>query len=69
MRFYYALYGRDYKSGIIKEFKAIKFSDSIIIIDSEKEYLMKEFLDNWKLEYTSFPILIPTRITESKIFS
>ena len=69
MRFYYALYGRDYKSGMIKLLKAIKFSDSIIIIDSEEEYPTKEFMDSWKLEYISFPILIPTRITESKIFS
>jgi|SRR3989344_2179824 len=69
MRFYYAMYGRDYKSGIIKDLNANKFSDSIIIVSSDKEYKIKEFLDLWKIEYISFPILIPTRITDSKIFS
>ncbi len=68
MRFYYSLYGRDKKSGILNNLSLIKFSDTILISPIDKSELAKEFLENWKIEYLEIPILIPTRIIKIKIF-
>ena len=62
MRFYYALYGRNNSSGMLKQLNAKKFADTILlcpIINSER---MKEFLDSWSISYLEIPSLIPTRI-------
>lgn len=60
--FQYALYGRDKKSGIIKELSLTKFSDSVILCPVENTEKLKEFFKNWNLKINSFPILIPERI-------
>ena len=65
MRFYYALLGRDYKSGIMKELNAVKLSDNVIMIESEKEFELTDFFKYWKIKYIIIPVLIPTRIAES----
>lgn len=62
MRFYYSLYGRSGSKGMVKELNAIKFSDTILLCPVENENRMKEYLDNWNIEYKEFPVLIPERI-------
>jgi predicted nucleotidyltransferase len=63
MRFYYSLYGRTKnQQGIIKSLNSIKFSDSIILCPIDKSEEMSEYLKNWNISYTQFPILIPSRL-------
>lgn len=62
MRFYYSLYGREKKDkGMLDELNAVKFSDTILLCPVEHTEKMKEYLDNWKMEYIEFPIIIPSR--------
>lgn len=69
MRFYYALYGRTNEGGIIKETSSVKFSERIIISDIEHQENLKEFFSQWKIEFVCFSVLMPKRVTDSKIFS
>lgn len=64
MRFYYSLYGRGKEKGMLKELNVIKFSETILLCPVENEEMMKEYLNNWNMEYKEFPILIPTRIKD-----
>lgn len=62
MQFYYSLYGRDKKGGILEKNKCYKFSDTIILAPIESSDMIKNFLESWKVKYVGFPILIPKRI-------
>ena len=65
MRFYYSLYGRKKKEkGMLDKLDAVKFSETIILCSVENYEKMKEYLDNWNIDYIEFPILIPERIIE-----
>ena len=64
MRFYYSLYGRGNAKGMLKEFNAVKFSETVILCPVGSENGMKEYLDGWNIKYREFPILIPERIME-----
>ncbi len=66
MRFYYSLYGRKESTGILENFKARKFSDTIIASPIENAEKMKEFLQYWKIEFMEIPALVPSRILEAK---
>lgn len=69
MRFYYSLYGRKKEDkGILQRTNSYKFSDRIIITPIDKSEAMREYLDNWNISYLDTPILLPTRIVESKKF-
>jgi predicted nucleotidyltransferase len=61
MRFYYSLYGRN-SEGILKKLKAVKYTDTIIICPIESQEEMKEFFNNWKIEFKETPLLIPERL-------
>ena len=58
----YALYGRDKKSGIVKEFRLNKFADTIFFCPMDNLEKVKEFFEGWKIKHDVFPILIPERI-------
>ena len=62
MRFYYSLYGRGKEDGMLKQLKAIKFSETILLCPINKEDMMKEYLGGWKIRYKEFPIMVPERI-------
>ena len=51
IRFYYALKGRDGKSGIIKSLKAQHLARGIVLIGINQSKEFKSFLDYWKCEY------------------
>ena len=61
MRFYYSLYGRN-SEGVLKLLRAKKYTDTAILCPSENQEKMKEFFNNWKIEFTETPILIPKRL-------
>jgi len=68
MRFYYSLYGRKNSLGIIQELYSYKLSNTVIatpIIYSEK---MKDYLNNWNLEYVEIPILVSEKVINAKNF-
>ncbi len=67
MLFYYSLYGRNKKSGMLNVLNAIKFSNSILLVPVEKAEEAKEYFDNIKVKFIDIPILIPSRIVESDI--
>jgi predicted nucleotidyltransferase len=60
--FYHALNGRGNNKGFLVLIKAKKYSESVIICDYIIVEKIKEFLDNWKLDYTITPALIPNRL-------
>jgi len=63
MRFYYSLYGRTKEQkGILKELNAVKFSETILLCPAEIADKIKEYLENWKIKFIEFPILIPSRL-------
>ena len=62
MRFYYSLYGRNGQKGILNEINAIKFSDSVLLCPLQNSEMMKEYLNNWKINFVEFPIIIPGRL-------
>jgi len=63
MQLQYALYGRDKKSGITKELKLKKFSNTVFLCPIENSEKAKEFFESWKIKFEMFPILIPQRMT------
>ena len=67
MRFYYSLYGRNGNNGIIKNLNLSKFSGTILLSSIDKSEQVKEFFENWKINYIEIPILIPTQIIKSSI--
>ncbi len=67
MQFYYALYGRGNEEGLLKKNRCSKFSDSVILCLIENSEIMKDFLERWKIEYLSFPVMIPERIAKYKL--
>ncbi len=68
MRFYYSLYGRGGKKGVLEKNSCYKFSESIIISPVERLEEIKSFLESWKIKYVEIPVLIPKRIVDYKIF-
>ncbi len=61
MRFYYSLYGRN-TEGILKKLKAIKYTDTVILVPIENKEIMKEYLDNWNIEFKETSLLLPVRL-------
>lgn len=62
MQFQYALYGRDKKSGMMKQLKLSKFADTTLLCPIENTQACKEFLAYWNLNTEAIVILIPKRI-------
>lgn len=63
MQFYYSLYGRTIKGGILKELNAYKFSENMILAPATNAEKMKEYLAKW-VEFVEIPALIPTRLKD-----
>jgi hypothetical protein len=51
VRFYYALKGRDGKSGVVKEYKIEFLSKGILLAPFQYSEDIESFLDIWKLPY------------------
>lgn len=65
--FYYALNGRRGSAGIVDALKGIKISDNIIIFPLNQIESAREFLEQWKAEYTYIPTLLPSRLAKKHI--
>jgi len=62
MRFYYSLYGRNGRKGVLNDFSVIKFSDSVLLCPVQNSENIKEYLQNWGIDFIEFSLLIPDRL-------
>ena len=51
VRFYYALKGRDGKSGIIIKWNIEQLGKTVLLVDTNHEEDVTEFLQFWKCDY------------------
>ena len=58
IRFYYALNGRDGKSGVVKDWKIEKLGRAVLLVPIEHEKDAAEFLKYWKCRFESRRVLI-----------
>jgi hypothetical protein len=52
VRFYYALKGRDGKSGIVKELKIIHLGKTVLMVPEKFREDMEQFIRIWNIPYT-----------------
>jgi hypothetical protein len=57
IRFYYALKGRDGKSGIAKQFKIEQLGRAVLFVDSKFENDISGFLEYWKCKFKKRRVL------------
>lgn len=62
MQLQYALYGRDRKSGIVKELELTKFADTVFFCPVSNAEQLKEFFESWSIKFEQFQILVPEQI-------
>lgn len=58
VRFYYALKGRDGKTGIVKEKKIEQLGRAVLLVDSKYENDVSDFLKYWKCEFETRNVLV-----------
>ena len=58
IRFYYALKGRDGKSGIVKELKIEQLGRAVLLVPAENGKQVAEFLEYWKCRYETKKVLV-----------
>jgi predicted nucleotidyltransferase len=59
VRFHYVLEGRNDSIGILKKLKAIKFTNSVVLVNVGLSEQFELFLNDWNIEYKKTRILIP----------
>ncbi|MBN2111823.1 hypothetical protein JW707_01860 [Candidatus Woesearchaeota archaeon] len=57
IRFYYALKGRDGKSGVAKKFKIEQLGRAVLFVDAKFEKDVSEFLEYWKCKFEKRRVL------------
>jgi hypothetical protein len=57
IRFYYALKGRDGKSGIVKRCRIEQLGRAVLFVSGEAEKEVQEFLEYWKCKYAMKRVL------------
>jgi hypothetical protein len=58
IRFYYALKGRDGKTGIVKEWKIEQLGRAVLLVDIKYEKNVDEFLRYWKCKFEKKNVLV-----------
>jgi len=58
IRFYYALKGRDGKTGIVKEWKIEQLGRAVLLVSEKFEKDVTEFLTFWKCEFKTKRVLV-----------
>jgi hypothetical protein len=62
VRFYYALKGRDGKSGIVKEFRVEHLGRTVLMVDAKYDEDMLQFFKVWNLPYTRRKVIADTEV-------
>ncbi len=58
VRFYYALKGRDGKSGVLKSYHVEQLMKTVLLVPPEFSAPMQEFLEYWKCSIESHEVLV-----------
>jgi len=58
IRFYYALKGRDGKTGIVKQYKIEQLGRAVLFVPDSFSQNVHEFLKYWKCEYDTKKVLV-----------
>ena len=58
VRFYYALKGRDGKSGVLKTYCVEQLTKTVLLVPPEFSTSIKEFLSYWKCSVESHEVLV-----------
>lgn len=53
VRFYYAIKGRDGKSGIVKEWNIQQLGRAVLLVPESHEHDVRAFLEHWKSAFES----------------
>ena len=63
VRFYYALKGRDGKSGIIKTYRILHVAKTVLIVDEKHDEDITQFLKRWNLPFTRRKVIVDNEET------
>lgn len=63
VRFYYALKGRDGKTGIVREYKVTHLGRTVLMVHAKYDDEMISFFKIWNLPYTRYRILVDSEVT------
>jgi hypothetical protein len=63
VRFYYALKGRDGKSGVAREFKIQHIGRAVLLVDAKYDDDIIQFFKVWNLPYTRRKVLAEEDVT------
>jgi len=66
MQFYYSLYGRAVKGGVLKELESYKLSERVILTPVKNAEKMKEYLGKW-MKFLEIPVFFPSRLINTII--
>ncbi|MEE9525610.1 MAG: hypothetical protein V3V78_03335 [Candidatus Woesearchaeota archaeon] len=58
IRFYYAMKGRDGKSGIVKQYKIEQLGRAVMLVSSKFAKEVEEFLQFWECKYDKKEVLV-----------
>ena len=58
IRFYYALKGRDGKTGIVKALKIEQLGRAVLLVSHKNSDEVDDFLELWKCEYEKRKVLV-----------
>ena len=58
IRFYYALKGRDGKTGVFKKYKIEQLGRAVLLVNTKFEKQVQEFLESWKCKIKKRRVLI-----------
>ncbi len=58
VRFYYALKGRDGKSGVLKFYNIEQLGKTVLLVDKKQEQAVEQFLTQWKCKYQKREVFV-----------
>lgn len=67
VRFYYALKGRDGKSGIVKEFKIEHLGRTVLMVPQKYQEDMEQFIRIWNIPFTMRKVLVDSEINSGGV--
>jgi hypothetical protein len=63
VRFYYALKGRDGKSGIVKTYRILHVAKTVLIVEERYDQDISDFLKRWNLPFTRRKLIVDNEVT------
>lgn len=63
VRFYYALKGRDGKTGIVKSLKIEHLGRTVLLVPRKHDEEVQQFLRHWNLSFTRRKVIVDEKVT------